>query len=76
MCPGVSSATGGILISISEDTNAQQTLTVDWSDGTNSLQTTVDIVFEEDDSGVISIPGFTFIIGILAIISALIVVKK
>ena len=73
---GVSSATAGILISISEDTNAQQTLTVDWSDGTNSLQTTVDIVFEEDDSGVISIPGFTFIIGILAIISALIVVRN
>jgi len=73
---GVSSATAGVLISISEETNAQQTLTIDWSDGTNSLQTTVDIVFEEDDSGVISIPGFTFVIGILAIISALIARKK
>jgi len=73
---GVSTATAGILISISEETNAQQTLTVDWSDGTNSLQTTVDIEFEEDDDGVISIPGFTFVIGILAIISAFVARKK
>ena len=73
---GVASATAGILISISEGTNAQQTLTIDWSDGVNSLQTTLDVVLEEDDSGTISIPGFTFIVGILAIISALIVRKQ
>ena len=73
---GVASATAGILISISEGTNAQQTLTIDWSDGVNSLQTTLDVVLEEDDSGAISIPGFTFIVGILAIITALVVRKQ
>ena len=73
---GVASATAGILVSISEGTNAQQTLTIDWSDGVNSLQTTLDVVLEEDDSGTISIPGFTFIVGILAVISALIVRKQ
>ena len=73
---GVASATAGILISISEGTNAQQTLTIDWSDGVNSLQTTLDVVLEEDDSGAISIPGFTFIVGILAVISALVLRKQ
>ena len=35
-----------------------------------------DVVLEEVDSGTVSIPGFTFIVGILAVISALIVRKQ
>ena len=72
---GVSQATAGILVSISEGTNAEQSLTIDWTDGVNSLQTTVDVTLEEDSGG-FSIPGFGFVIGILSITCALIIIRR
>ena len=74
---GVSSVTAGLLVNIDEDSSATQTITIDWSDGTTNLQTSITLEVEESSSGSSSIiPGFQLILAVISLLGAAILVRK
>ena len=74
---GVSSATAGLLVNIDEDSSATQTITIDWSDGTTNLQTSITLEVEEESSSSTSIiPGFQLILAVICLSGAALIGRK
>ena len=74
---GVSSVTSGFLVSLDEDSSATQTVTIDWSDGTTNLQTTITLEIEEESSGGSSfIPGFEMAFAVMSLLGAALLMRK
>ena len=74
---GVSTVTAGLLVNIDEDSSATQTITIDWSDGTTNLQTSITLeVEEESSSGSSIIPGFQLILAVISLLGAALLVRK
>jgi len=74
---GVTSVTSGFLVSLDEDSSATQTVTIDWSDGTTNLQTTITLEIEEESSGGSSfIPGFEMAFAVMSLLGAALLMRK
>ena len=75
---GVSTVTAGLLVNIDEDSSATQTITIDWSDGTINLQTSITLEVEEESSSGSSsiIPGFQLILAVISLLGAALLVRK
>jgi PGF-CTERM protein len=71
------SATVGILVNIAEGTEASFEIVVEWTDGVNILTATITIELEEDSSGGGWIlPGFTSMLGIVAMLGAALLARR
>ena len=74
--PALGEVTASAMITLSADVSESVDANITWSDGTNSATTFITVNLENTTAPSTYLPGFTALIGIIALLGATVVTRK